>query len=348
MFFSVESNNIFKFLTSYCLISSGITMDFKAIQALTADDMVKVNETIHAQLNSEVSLINQLGFYIVSGGGKRMRPLLALLSAKALGYQGQDHITAAAFVEFIHTATLLHDDVVDESDMRRGKETANAAFGNAASVLVGDYIYTRSFQMMTSLGSLKILKLMSDAVNVIAEGEVQQLMNCNDPDTTEDSYMQVIYSKTARLFEAATQIGALLVDAPQEVETALQNYGKFLGTAFQLIDDVMDYTSDGKEMGKNVGDDLAEGKPTLPLLYAMRNGTPEQAVMIREAIEHSNGMEKLDAIMQAMHETGSLEYTTLRAEQEADKAIAELAIIPDSQYKEALIALAHMAVRRKK
>lgn len=323
-------------------------MDFKAIQALTADDMVKVNETIHAQLNSEVSLINQLGFYIVSGGGKRLRPLLALLSAKVLGYQGKDHITAAAFVEFIHTATLLHDDVVDESDMRRGKETANAAFGNAASVLVGDYIYTRSFQMMTSLGSLKILKLMSDAVNVIAEGEVQQLMNCNDPNTTEENYMQVIYSKTARLFEAATQIGALLVDAPKETEKALQNYGKYLGTAFQLIDDVMDYTSDGKEMGKNVGDDLAEGKPTLPLLYAMRNGTPEQAIMIRNAIEHSNGMEKLDAIMDAMHQTGSLEYTTQRAEEEADKAIAELAIIPDSQYKEALVTLAHMAVNRTK
>ncbi|HBV75207.1 MULTISPECIES: octaprenyl diphosphate synthase [Vibrio] len=323
-------------------------MDFKAIQALTADDMVKVNETIHAQLNSEVSLINQLGFYIVSGGGKRLRPLLALLSAKVLGYQGKDHITAAAFVEFIHTATLLHDDVVDESDMRRGKETANAAFGNAASVLVGDYIYTRSFQMMTSLGSLKILKLMSDAVNVIAEGEVQQLMNCNDPNTTEESYMQVIYSKTARLFEAATQIGALLVDAPKETEVALQNYGKYLGTAFQLIDDVMDYTSDGKEMGKNVGDDLAEGKPTLPLLYAMRNGTPEQSIMIRNAIEHSNGMEKLDAIMDAMHQTGSLEYTTKRAEEEADKAIAELAIIPDSEYKEALVTLAHMAVNRTK
>lgn len=323
-------------------------MDFKDIQALTADDMVKVNETIHAQLNSEVSLINQLGFYIVSSGGKRLRPLLALLSAKALGYQGEGHITAAAFVEFIHTATLLHDDVVDESDMRRGKETANAAFGNAASVLVGDYIYTRSFQMMTSLGSLRILELMSDAVNVIAEGEVQQLMNCNDPDTTEESYMQVIYSKTARLFEAATQIGALLVDAPKEVETALQNYGKFLGTAFQLIDDVMDYTSNGKEMGKNVGDDLAEGKPTLPLLYAMRNGTPEQTAMIREAIELSNGMEKLDAILEAMHQTGSLEYTAKRAEEEADKAIAELAIIPDSDYKQALITLAHMAAKRTK
>ncbi|EGA65277.1 octaprenyl diphosphate synthase [Vibrio brasiliensis] len=321
-------------------------MDFKAIQALTADDMAKVNETIHAQLNSDVSLINQLGFYIVSGGGKRIRPLLAVLSARALGYQGEAHTTAAAFIEFIHTATLLHDDVVDESDMRRGKATANAAFGNAASVLVGDFIYTRSFQMMTELGSLKILKLMSDAVNVIAEGEVQQLMNCNDPDTTEESYMQVIYSKTARLFEAATQIGAILNEAPAEVELALQNYGKYLGTAFQLIDDVMDYTSDGEEMGKNVGDDLAEGKPTLPLLYAMEHGTEEQTQMIREAIEKANGMERLNDILATMEETGSLEYTRKKAYQEADKAIAELDVLDDSVYKQALITLAHMSVHR--
>ena len=323
-------------------------MDFKAIQALTADDMAKVNETIHAQLNSDVSLINQLGFYIISGGGKRIRPLLAVLSARALGYQGDAHTTAAAFIEFIHTATLLHDDVVDESDMRRGKATANAAFGNAASVLVGDFIYTRSFQMMTELGSMKILQLMSNSVNVIAEGEVQQLMNCNDPDTTEESYMQVIYSKTARLFEAATQIGAILNDASAETELAMQNYGKFLGTAFQLIDDVMDYTSDGDEMGKNVGDDLAEGKPTLPLLYAMQNGTPEQASMIREAIEKANGMERLNDILAAMDETGSLEYTRQKAYEEADKAIAELSVLPESPYKEALVALAHMAVHRSK
>lgn len=323
-------------------------MDFKAIQTLTADDMAKVNEIIQAQLNSDVSLINQLGFYIVSSGGKRLRPLLAILSAKALGYQGQGHALAAAFIEFTHTATLLHDDVVDESDMRRGKATANAAFGNAASVLVGDYIYTRSFQMMVELGSMKILQLMSEAVNVIAEGEVQQLMNCNDPDTTEQSYMQVIYSKTARLFEAATQIGAILNDAPQPIETALQNYGKYLGTAFQLIDDVMDYTADGKEMGKNVGDDLAEGKPTLPLLHAMRNGTAEQEAMIREAIEQANGMDRLDDILAAMDQAGSLQYTTLKAQQEADKAIAELEILPDSDYKQALITLAHLAVHRSK
>ena len=323
-------------------------MDFKAIQALTANDMAKVNEIIQAQLNSDVSLINQLGFYIVSGGGKRLRPLLALLSAKALDYEGDKHTLAAAFIEFIHTATLLHDDVVDESDMRRGKATANAAFGNAASVLVGDYIYTRSFQMMTQLGSLKILEVMSDAVNVIAEGEVQQLMNCNDPDTSEASYMQVIYSKTARLFEAATQIGALLVEAPEPVENALKNYGRYLGTAFQLVDDVMDYASDGKDMGKNVGDDLAEGKPTLPLLHAMRHGDPKQTQLIRDAIEHANGMDHLDEILAAMDQAGSLAYTSQKAQEEADKAIAELAILPESDYKQALITLAHMAVNRTK
>lgn len=323
-------------------------MDFKAIQALTANDMAEVDAKIQAQLNSDVALINQLGFYIVSGGGKRLRPMLVVLAARALGYQGDKHITAAAFVEFIHTATLLHDDVVDESDMRRGKDTANAAFGNAASVLVGDYIYTRSFQMMTSLRSLKILDVMSEATNVIAEGEVQQLMNCNDPNTTEDNYMQVIYSKTARLFEAATQISAIITESSTEVEIALQDYGRYLGTAFQLIDDVLDYVADGKEMGKNVGDDLSEGKPTLPLLHAMHNGNEAQSAMIREAIEKSNGMDKLNEILAAMHEAGSLEYTQQRAEEEADKAIAALVPIAESDYKEALIQLAHLAVKRTK
>ena len=322
-------------------------MDFTTIQALTADDMAKVNETIHAQLDSDVTLINQLGFYIVSGGGKRVRPMLAIIAAKALGYQGQGHTLSAAFIEFIHTATLLHDDVVDESDMRRGKATANAAFGNAASVLVGDYIYTRSFQMMTELGSMKILKLMSDAVNVIAEGEVQQLMNCNDPDVSEESYMQVIYSKTARLFEVATQVGAVLNEAPQEIETALKNYGRYLGTAFQLIDDVMDYTSTGKEMGKNVGDDLAEGKPTLPLIHAMKASSPEQSQLIKQAIENANGMDHLQEILGIMELTGSLDYTKQKAYQEADKAIAELSILPESEYKQALVTLAHMSVNRK-
>ncbi len=273
--------------------------------------------------------------------------MLAILSAKALGYQGEHHITAAAFIEFIHTATLLHDDVVDESDMRRGKATANATFGNAASVLVGDFIYTRAFQMMTELDSMKILRLMSEAVNVIAEGEVLQLMNCNDPNTTEASYMQVIYSKTARLFEAATQIGAILNHASPEVELALQNYGKYLGTAFQLIDDVMDYDSDGEAMGKNVGDDLAEGKPTLPLLHAMHHGNDEQAQMIRTAIEQGNGLDKLAEIQVAMAQTGALAYTRERAQLEAQKAIDELEVLPESEYKQALITLAHMSVERR-
>ncbi|WP_027251814.1 octaprenyl diphosphate synthase [Photobacterium halotolerans] len=323
-------------------------MDFKAIQALTADDMAAVDAKIQAQLTSDVALINQLGFYIVSSGGKRLRPILAILAARALGYQGEKHITAAAFIEFIHTATLLHDDVVDESDMRRGKATANAAFGNAASVLVGDYIYTRSFQMMTSLRSFKILDIMSEATNVIAEGEVQQLMNCNDPDTTEASYMQVIYSKTARLFEAATQVAAILSDAPEQVETALQDYGRYLGTAFQLIDDVLDYNADGEEMGKNVGDDLAEGKPTLPLLHAMHHGNPEQTAMIRAAIEQGNGLDKLQPILACMEEHGSLAYTQQRAEEEADKAIAALSVLAESEYKDALIAVARLSVNRTK
>ncbi|UIP27630.1 octaprenyl diphosphate synthase [Photobacterium sp. TLY01] len=323
-------------------------MDFKAIQALTADDMAAVDAKIQAQLTSDVALINQLGFYIVSSGGKRLRPILAILAARALGYQGDKHITAAAFIEFIHTATLLHDDVVDESDMRRGKATANAAFGNAASVLVGDYIYTRSFQMMTSLRSLRILDIMSEATNVIAEGEVQQLMNCNDPDTTEASYMQVIYSKTARLFEAATQVAAILSEAPEQVEKALQDYGRYLGTAFQLIDDVLDYNADGEEMGKNVGDDLAEGKPTLPLLHAMHHGNPEQTAMIRAAIEQGNGLDKLQPILACMEEHGSLAYTQQRAEEEADKAIAALSVLAESKYKDALIAVARLSVNRTK
>ncbi|UJF19566.1 octaprenyl diphosphate synthase [Vibrio sp. SS-MA-C1-2] len=322
-------------------------MNFKAIQALTAEDMSHVDNKIMAQLNSDVVLINQLGFYIVNSGGKRIRPVLTILAAKALDYQGEAHTTAAAFVEFIHTATLLHDDVVDESDMRRGKATANATFGNAASVLVGDYIYTRSFQMMTSLGSLRILELMSDAVNVIAEGEVQQLMNCNDPETTEDNYMQVIYSKTARLFEAATQISAIISDQPQEIEIALQDYGRYLGTAFQLIDDLLDYSASEEEMGKNAGDDLAEGKPTLPLLHAMHNGTAEQSAVIKTAIEQGDGRDKLTEILETMEQTGSLAYTQQRAEEEADKAIAALSIIPESEYKQALIALAEIAVHRR-
>ncbi|EMD0829781.1 octaprenyl diphosphate synthase [Morganella morganii] len=321
-------------------------MNSEQIIALTADDMTAVNQKIQKQLTSDVSLINQLGYYIISGGGKRIRPMIAVLTGRALGYDGDKHIQVAALIEFIHTATLLHDDVVDESDMRRGKQTANEVFGNAASVLVGDFIYTRSFQMMTDLDSMRVLKLMSEATNVIAEGEVLQLMNCNDPDISEADYMQVIYSKTARLFEAASQSAAILAGATPEQEKALQDYGRFLGTAFQLIDDVLDYDADNATLGKNTGDDLDEGKPTLPLLHAMHNGNAEESALIRKAIEQGNGRHLLEQVLATMKRCGSLAYTYARAEEEADKAIAALSALPDSQYKEALAGLAHIAVRR--
>ncbi|GAB2951811.1 octaprenyl diphosphate synthase [Hafnia psychrotolerans] len=321
-------------------------MNLEQIIDLTEQDMDAVNATILEQLNSDVSLINQLGYYIISGGGKRIRPMIAVLAARALSYKGNKHITVAALIEFIHTATLLHDDVVDESDMRRGKATANAAFGNAASVLVGDFIYTRAFQMMTDLESLPVLALMAKAVNVIAEGEVLQLMNCNDPDITEESYMQVIYSKTARLFEAAAQASAMLADGTEEQIQGLQDYGRYLGTAFQLIDDLLDYDANGETLGKNTGDDLNEGKPTLPLLHAMKNGNTEQSAMIRKAIEEGNGRHLLEPVLATMHQWGSLEHTRRRAEEEADKAIMALHVLPESVYRSALEALAHIAVRR--
>lgn len=321
-------------------------MDLKNIQALAQADMTAVNDLIYSQLQSDVALINQLGVYIVNAGGKRMRPMLTLLAAKALNYEGTKHVDIAAIIEFIHTATLLHDDVVDESNMRRGRETANALFGNSASVLVGDFLYTRSFQMMTKLNNMDIMDILSDATNIVAEGEVLQLMNCNDPDTTEESYMQVIYCKTAKLFEAATRLAAVVADQDEKTIQAMQDYGKYLGTAFQLVDDIMDYTADAKEMGKNVGDDLAEGKPTLPLLYAMQHGNKVQKELISNAIKHCDGMDHLDEILQAMEETGSLRYTQKIAEQEADKAIDALSIIPESNYKNALVALAHIASNR--
>jgi len=321
-------------------------MDIKNIQALAQNDMTAVNSLIYSQINSDVALINQLGIYIVNAGGKRMRPMLTVLTARAFDYRGEDHISIAAIIEFIHTATLLHDDVVDESNMRRGRETANALFGNSASVLVGDFLYTRSFQMMTKLGNMKIMDILSDATNIVAEGEVLQLMNCNDPDTTEESYFEVIYCKTAKLFEAATRLAAVIAGQDETTEKAMQEYGKYLGTAFQLVDDIMDYTADAKSMGKNVGDDLSEGKPTLPLLYAMQHGNEQQRQLIRDAIEHCNGMEHLDEILAAMKETGSLVYTQKKAEQEADKAINALHVLPESEHKQALIALAHIAANR--
>lgn len=321
-------------------------LSLEQIQALAAEEMQAVNAEILAQLNSDVPLINQLGYYIISGGGKRIRPLITVLAAKALGYAGKKHITTAAFIEFVHTATLLHDDVVDESDMRRGRETANAAFGNAASVLVGDYIYTRSFQMMTSVDSLEVLKVMSAATNALAEGEVQQLMNVNDPNTTEENYMKVIYNKTARLFEAATQCVAIAAGESKAVENGLKKYGCYLGTAFQLVDDILDYSANAQTMGKNVGDDFVEGKPTLPLLHAMQHGTPEQAEMIRHAIENGGDIAQIDEVLAIMAEHKSLDFTMAKAKAEAQKAVDALQVLPESEYKDALISLAWLSVDR--
>lgn len=321
-------------------------MDMKTIQALIESDMQKVNAEILSQLNSDVALINQLGFYIIQGGGKRIRPLIALLAARAINYQGDLMPTCAAFIEFIHTASLLHDDVVDESDMRRGRATANAEFGNAASVLVGDFIYTRAFQLVAKLQSLKMLAVMADATNVLAEGEVQQLMNVNDPETTEENYMKVIYRKTARLFEVSTQAAAIVAQADENIERALQEYGRYLGTAFQLVDDVLDYSAEAETMGKNVGDDLAEGKPTLPLLHAMRHGSPEQAALIRSAIEEGGKREIINDVLAIMAEHQSLEYAMERAKAEAQKAVDAIRILPDNEYKQALISLAYLSVDR--
>ncbi len=322
-------------------------MDLDQIRSLAEDDMKAVNALIQQQVDSDVALINQLGFYIVNSGGKRLRPLLTVLSARAMGIETQQHHTLAAIIEFIHTATLLHDDVVDESTLRRGRETANAIFGNQASVLVGDFLYTRSFQMMVSLERMRVMEILSEATNQIAEGEVLQLMNCNDPDTTEARYFDVIYGKTARLFEAATQLAAVLTDQPESIEQAMQDYGKHLGTAFQLADDILDYTADSDEMGKNAGDDLAEGKPTLPLLYAMwHTDKDDDKALIRDAIENSNGLPHLSRIQQIMAETGAIDYTLQRANEEVAMAVNSLSALPDSDYKSALIALANMSVER--
>ena len=322
-------------------------MDIDQIRDLSNDDMQAVNQLIQQQVDSEVALINQLGFYIVNSGGKRLRPLLTVLSARAMGIDNNDHHTLAAIVEFIHTATLLHDDVVDESTMRRGRETANAIFGNQASVLVGDFLYTRSFQMMVSLKRMRVMEILSEATNQIAEGEVLQLMNCNDASTTEARYFDVIYGKTARLFEAATQLAAVLTDQDEHIEHAMQEYGKHLGTAFQLADDILDYMADSEEMGKNAGDDLAEGKPTLPLLYAMWHAKNEDdKALIQEAIEQSNGLPHLSRIQGIMEETGALDYTRECAQKEVQMAIDSLNAVEDSEYKEALIALAHISIER--
>ena len=320
-------------------------MDFNSIRQLADADMQAVNALIQRRLHSEVVLINQLSHYIIGSGGKRLRPLLALLVARACGYQGDKHIDAAAIVEFIHTATLLHDDVVDESDMRRGKQTANNVWGNQAAVLVGDFLYSRSFEMMVDIGSMRVMEILSTATNTIAEGEVLQLLNCRDPDTTEARYMEVIHSKTAKLFEAACQLGAVLAGLNSEQEQAMARYGMHLGTAFQLVDDVLDYTADAAEMGKNVGDDLAEGKPTLPLIVAMQRSTAPTQAILRKAVEEG-GLNELDTIMQAIQQTNAIAYTLQRATRETELAIENLGVLPASEYKQALEDLAWFAIKR--
>lgn len=321
-------------------------MNIAEIRAPVADDLQAVNALIRQQLRSDVALINQLAGYIIDSGGKRLRPITVLLAAHACGYAGSRHIDAAAIIEFIHTATLLHDDVVDESNLRRGRETANAIWGNQASVLVGDFLYSRSFQMMADIGSMRVMEIMADTTNTIAEGEVMQLLNCHDPDTTEERYMAVIHCKTAKLFEAAARLGAVLADRPPAEEQALARYGLHLGTAFQLIDDVLDYNASSAELGKNIGDDLAEGKPTLPLIHAMRHGTSEEVRIIREAIEQG-GLERIDIVTQTIESTGALDYTARLADEQAEQAIANLALLPQSPAKDALISLARFAVNRR-
>lgn len=320
-------------------------MDFTTILQLTADDMRAVNTLIQQRLYSDVALVNQLSHYIINSGGKRLRPLLALICARACGYQGDRHIDVAAIIEFIHTATLLHDDVVDESDLRRGKETANNVWGNQAAVLVGDFLYSRSFEMMVDVGSMRVMEILASTTNVIAEGEVLQLLNCHDPDTTEERYMDVIHSKTARLFEAACQLGAVLAGRSPEEEQAMARYGMHLGTAFQLVDDMLDYTASSEEMGKNVGDDLAEGKPTLPLIVALRQSTGTTAQMLRDSIEHG-GLDNLDKIVQAIRDTDALRYTAELAKHEAQLAVDNLKYLPASPHREALEALAWFSTNR--
>lgn len=292
-----------------------------------------------------MALVNQIAEYIISAGGKRIRPVLVLLIANAYSYRGTDHHQLAAVVEFIHTATLLHDDVVDESSLRRGRKTANALFGNAASVLVGDFLYSRAFQMMVSVGDIRIMQILADATNVIAEGEVLQLLNMHDPDVSEERYTQVIRSKTAKLFEAAAQLGALIAGASDAEIEAAAEYGRSLGTAFQLIDDVLDYSGQADDIGKNVGDDLREGKATLPLIYLMEHGTAEQRDLVRNCIE--NGDEQhFDAVLFAVTTSGALDYTKRKAEEAAARASASIINLPESDFKEALLKLSDFAVHR--
>jgi octaprenyl-diphosphate synthase len=318
-------------------------MTLQEIRALVQADMESVNAVIRARLKSSVPLVDQIAEHIISGGGKRLRPMLVVLCARACRIQGDAHIEAAAFIEFVHTATLLHDDVVDGSSLRRGRDTANRVFGNQASVLVGDFVYSRAFQMMASIAAQPVMEIMALATNVIAEGEVLQLMNARDPDTTEQRYLEVIYRKTAKLFEAGAEVAAVLAGVTPQVRQGLARYGRHLGTAYQLVDDVLDYRSNPSERGKNLGDDLAEGKPTLPLIHALKHGSEAQREAIREAIRRG-GLAQLEPVIAAIEATGGLDYTLALAREQCTQALAALKSLPDSPYKTGLAALAHFAV----
>lgn len=318
---------------------------FADVQALAAADMAAVDALIRARLASDVVLINQVAEYIIGSGGKRLRPMLHLLAARAAGYGGGDHIQLAALIEFIHTSTLLHDDVVDESDLRRGRKTANAVWGNAASVLVGDFLYSRSFQMMVELDQMRVMRILADTTNRIAEGEVLQLLNIGNPDTGERAYLDVIERKTAVLFAAATRLGAVLAELPAAQEDALARYGLELGYAFQIADDVLDYASDAGTLGKNIGDDLAEGKPTLPLIIAIERSAPEQAQMLKQAIR-AGGLDALDDVLAAIRATGAIEASRERAHAYARSALTALDALPPSPSRDALAVLAGYAIDR--
>ena len=320
-------------------------MNLETIRSLLSDDLKATDALILDRLASDVVLINQIGRYIINSGGKRFRPLLVLLGARACGYEGTAHHVMAAAIEFIHTSTLLHDDVVDESHTRRGHRTANDVWGNAASVLVGDYLYSRSFQLMVEPGSMRLMEMMAEATNVIAMGEVMQLLNIHNAEVDEAQYMEVIYRKTAKLFEAGLRVGPILVDRP-DWEEALALYGCHLGAAFQLVDDALDYMGDPETLGKNVGDDLSEGKPTLPLIYVLHHGEAKDRELIRTAIEAEDGSQYLEQVLEVIKRSGALDYTLKRAREEAGKAKNLLFVLPDTPYREALASLADLAVQR--
>jgi octaprenyl-diphosphate synthase len=320
-------------------------MDLSAIRLPVSQDKKAVDELIISRLRSDVVLINQIGHYIVGSGGKRLRPLAVLLAARACGYLGQQHVDLAAVVELIHTATLLHDDVVDGSELRRNRETANEVWGNEASVLVGDFLYSRAFEMMVDVGNMRVMEILAHATNRIAEGEVLQLLNTKDPDTNESRYMEVIVRKTATLFEAGTRLGAVLAATPRTVEDSMADYGRNLGIAFQLIDDALDYGADNAELGKNVGDDLDEGKPTMPVLRAMEVGTPAQRQLLRDAIAQG-GLERIDQVIAAIASTDAIAYTVQLARDYARQAKDALAVLEPSDASDALATLADFAVSR--